>query len=104
VYQLVACLSSVLALTVAAITHVTPLKAVSSSIGSNIFDILFGLPFPWLLRSMIPKKDADPGSWPASVTINSEGAWIDIGILIGMVFLTVSSIALFGWKMSKHFG
>jgi hypothetical protein len=34
-------------------------------------------------------------AWPYAVSISSEGAWIDIGILIGMVFLTVVSIAMF---------
>ena len=90
--------------------------AVSSSIGSNIFDILFGLPFPWFLRSMIPKGGLTEGingegeaemvayAWPLPVSISSDGAWIDIGILIGMVAITVGLIATFGWKMSKPFG
>jgi len=90
--------------------------AVSSSIGSNIFDILFGLPFPWFLRSMIPKGGLTEGingegeaemvayAWPLPVSISSDGAWIDIGILIGMVAITVGLIAAFGWKMSKPFG
>ena len=83
--------------------------AVSSSIGSNIFDILFGLPFPWFLRALIPKSGVHPetglkAEWPLPVKVSSEGAWIDIGILIGMVFITVGLIAAFGWKMSKTFG
>ena len=32
--------------------------AVSSSIGSNIFDILVGLPLPWLIYTFLPGNDA----------------------------------------------
>ena len=33
--------------------------AVSSSIGSNIFDVLIGLPLPWLAYSLL--NDVTPG-------------------------------------------
>merc|ERR1712093_630013 len=31
--------------------------AVSSSIGSNIFDVTVGLPLPWLIYTIVKKKD-----------------------------------------------
>merc|ERR1712157_543879 len=49
--------------------------AVSSSIGSNIFDICFGLPIPWLLyiiASVVRKK---PNQY---VTIGTEGMGLSI--------------------------
>eukprot|EP00566_Odontella_aurita_P005048 CAMPEP_0113533902 /NCGR_PEP_ID=MMETSP0015_2-20120614/4871_1 /TAXON_ID=2838 /ORGANISM="Odontella" /LENGTH=622 /DNA_ID=CAMNT_0000433023 /DNA_START=356 /DNA_END=2221 /DNA_ORIENTATION=+ /assembly_acc=CAM_ASM_000160 len=42
--------------------------AVSSSIGSNIFDILVGLPLPWIIYTAWPTK-------PDTVTIGSENIW-----------------------------
>merc|ERR1712127_1032480 len=43
--------------------------AVSSSIGSNIFDILVGLPLPWILFTAWPTK-------PDTVKINAKNVWI----------------------------
>eukprot|EP00581_Thalassiosira_minuscula_P007373 CAMPEP_0183703928 /NCGR_PEP_ID=MMETSP0737-20130205/1464_1 /TAXON_ID=385413 /ORGANISM="Thalassiosira miniscula, Strain CCMP1093" /LENGTH=806 /DNA_ID=CAMNT_0025930733 /DNA_START=258 /DNA_END=2675 /DNA_ORIENTATION=- len=42
--------------------------AVSSSIGSNIFDILVGLPLPWLIFTLWPTT-------PSVVTISATGIW-----------------------------
>eukprot|EP00549_Striatella_unipunctata_P000160 CAMPEP_0118673494 /NCGR_PEP_ID=MMETSP0800-20121206/353_1 /TAXON_ID=210618 ORGANISM="Striatella unipunctata, Strain CCMP2910" /NCGR_SAMPLE_ID=MMETSP0800 /ASSEMBLY_ACC=CAM_ASM_000638 /LENGTH=687 /DNA_ID=CAMNT_0006568563 /DNA_START=50 /DNA_END=2110 /DNA_ORIENTATION=- len=42
--------------------------AVSSSIGSNIFDILVGLPIPWMAYTAYPEK-------PDIVNIGSSGVW-----------------------------
>lgn len=69
--------------------------AVSSSIGSNIFDILVGLPVPWFVFSV----------WPNGsnfVEINTDGIWVSILILVGMVILVVTSIHFQGWKLTKH--
>ncbi|GMI33795.1 hypothetical protein TeGR_g5935 [Tetraparma gracilis] len=75
--------------------------AVSSSIGSNIFDILVGLPFPWLAY-IIYKSAAD--KMEAVVVVGADNLGISIGILIGMLFVVVGSIAAFGWKLSKNMG
>jgi len=66
--------------------------AVSSSIGSNIFDILVGLPFPWLLYIIYTGED---------VIIGTEGIWTSIMILIGMIILIIGAIHLQGWKLTK---
>lgn len=66
--------------------------AVSSSIGSNIFDILVGLPLPWLLFILIQGKE---------VTIGSDGVLINILILVGMIILIIGAIHFQGWKLTN---
>uniref|UniRef100_A0A3B4ZTV5 Sodium/potassium/calcium exchanger 3-like n=1 Tax=Stegastes partitus TaxID=144197 RepID=A0A3B4ZTV5_9TELE len=57
--------------------------AVSNSIGSNIFDVLLGLGFPWALRTLIV-------SYGSVVTINSKGLVYSVILLLASVTLTVS--------------
>jgi len=71
--------------------------AVSSSIGSNIFDILVGLPLPWLIFTLWPSK-------PNEVVINARGIFIDIFILIGMLVAIVIIVHCQGWKMTRKLG
>merc|ERR1712196_336019 len=54
--------------------------AVSSSIGSNIFDVLFGLPLPWLTYTIVKWK-------PVQVLADTIG--FSILVLVTMVFLVV---------------
>uniref|UniRef100_A0A3B4U8Q4 Sodium/potassium/calcium exchanger 3-like n=1 Tax=Seriola dumerili TaxID=41447 RepID=A0A3B4U8Q4_SERDU len=56
--------------------------AVSNSIGSNIFDILLGLGFPWALRTLV----VDHGS--SQVFINNKGLVYSVILLLASVFLT----------------
>lgn len=75
--------------------------AVSSSVGSNIFDILFGLPFPWLLYSLyyyITDGTLRENNVQASALI------YDVLILLGMVGYVIVSVILSGWTMSKSLG
>jgi len=79
--------------------------AVSSSIGSNIFDILIGLPFPWLCFTVVRafqknKTEAEKDY----VVVGNDGLVISISILIGMLGIVVGSIAAFGWTMTKQMG
>lgn len=69
--------------------------AVSSSVGSNIFDILVGLPTPWIFFSLINQKN---------VRIFSCELAVSIAVLIGMLLSVVFSVMLSGWKMSKKLG
>jgi K+-dependent Na+/Ca+ exchanger-like protein len=71
--------------------------AVSSSIGSNIFDILVGLPIPWLAYALWP-------TMPKAVSIGADGVWLSIMILLGMLVLIVIAIHLSGWKLTKKLG
>ncbi|XP_035864571.1 sodium/potassium/calcium exchanger 3 [Sander lucioperca] len=71
--------------------------AVSNSIGSNIFDILLGLGFPWALRTLV----VDYGS---SVSINNKGLVYSVVLLLASVFLTVTSVHLNHWKLDRRLG
>lgn len=71
--------------------------AVSSSIGSNIFDILVGLPFPWTIYNLVKPK----GEY---VTISAAGVWLNIMILLGMLLLIIVAIHFQGWKLTKCLG
>ncbi|XP_016087573.1 sodium/potassium/calcium exchanger 3-like [Sinocyclocheilus grahami] len=71
--------------------------AVSNSIGSNIFDILLGLGFPWALRTLV----VDYGS---TVFINSKGLLYSVILLLASVFLTVLSVHLNHWRLNRRLG
>lgn len=70
--------------------------AVSSSVGSNIFDILVGLPVPWLIYSA-----ANQGN---PVFIEADGLIRSLLILIGMLVLVILSIHCQGWRLTKLLG
>ncbi|XP_036002444.1 sodium/potassium/calcium exchanger 2 isoform X4 [Fundulus heteroclitus] len=70
--------------------------AVSSSVGSNIFDITVGLPFPWLMWSMFR------GFIP--VQVSSNGLFCAIVLLFLMLLFVIISIAACKWRMSKLLG
>ncbi|XP_051776278.1 sodium/potassium/calcium exchanger 1 isoform X2 [Erpetoichthys calabaricus] len=70
--------------------------AVSSSVGSNIFDITVGLPVPWLLYSIF--------NGLSPVAVSSNGLFCAIVLLFFMLIFVISSIAVCKWKMSKYLG
>ncbi|XP_055794564.1 sodium/potassium/calcium exchanger 2-like isoform X6 [Salvelinus fontinalis] len=70
--------------------------AVSSSVGSNIFDITVGLPFPWLLWSIINNM--------RPVAVSSNGLFCAIVLLFLMLIFVIISIAACKWRMSKLLG
>ncbi|KAK2842322.1 hypothetical protein Q5P01_012522 [Channa striata] len=70
--------------------------AVSSSVGSNIFDITVGLPVPWLLYSSIHSL--------APVAVSSNGLFCAIVLLFLMLLFVIISIASCKWKMNKVLG
>ncbi|XP_035037388.1 sodium/potassium/calcium exchanger 2-like isoform X11 [Hippoglossus stenolepis] len=70
--------------------------AVSSSVGSNIFDITVGLPFPWLVYNII--NDFKP------VEVSSNGLFCAIVLLFIMLLFVIISIASCKWRMSKILG
>ena len=72
--------------------------AVSSSIGSNIFDVAVGLPLPWLIFSLATAADG------CAVCVGTGGIVGSLMILIVMVFFVIVSIAGSGWKMSHGLG
>ena len=70
--------------------------AVSSSVGSNIFDVLVGLPLPWLLASAVN------GGEPVDVVAGTLA--LSIIILFLMLVAVITTIAICKWKMTKGLG
>ncbi|GCB77287.1 hypothetical protein scyTo_0015639, partial [Scyliorhinus torazame] len=70
--------------------------AVSSSVGSNIFDITVGLPLPWLLHAFI--NNFTP------VIVSSNGLFCAIVLLFIMLLFVILSIGACKWKMNKILG
>jgi len=70
--------------------------AVSSSIGSNIFDILVGLPLPWLCWIIGSSQD---------ITLQEAGSLLQsvlvLFAMLGLVFLT---IVFNRWVLTKRLG
>uniref|UniRef100_A0A1A8H4P9 Solute carrier family 24 (Sodium/potassium/calcium exchanger), member 4b n=1 Tax=Nothobranchius korthausae TaxID=1143690 RepID=A0A1A8H4P9_9TELE len=71
--------------------------AVSNSIGSNIFDVLLGLGFPWALRTLVV-------SYGSVVTINSKGLVYSVILLLASVTLTVLCVHLNRWRLDRRLG
>ena len=72
--------------------------AVSSSIGSNIFDVLVGLPLPWLAYALV--NDVTPGY----VGVEAPTLFFSLLILLLMVAAVITIIHFSGWKMTKTLG
>ncbi|NXY44982.1 NCKX1 protein, partial [Ceuthmochares aereus] len=70
--------------------------AVSSSVGSNIFDITVGLPVPWFLYSVF--------NGLSPVAVSSNGLFCAIVLLFLMLLFVIISIAVSKWKMNKLLG
>ncbi|CAL8334084.1 unnamed protein product [Lota lota] len=70
--------------------------AVSSSVGSNIFDITVGLPFPWLIYNILNDFQ--------TVQVSSNGLFCAIVLLFIMLLFVIISIASCKWRMSKVLG
>ncbi|XP_074648859.1 sodium/potassium/calcium exchanger 4-like [Tubulanus polymorphus] len=71
--------------------------AVSNTIGSNVFDILIGLAFPWFIKTGL-------SSAGSVVHINSNGMVFSVVLLFLTVIFTLGSIHFYGWKIDKKLG
>jgi Ca2+/Na+ antiporter len=69
--------------------------AVSSSIGSNIFDIHVGLPIPWLVHSVVHMTGVD---------VDKHGLVSSIACLLAMLLCTVLVTMLNRWVMTRVMG
>jgi Ca2+/Na+ antiporter len=79
--------------------------AVSSSIGSNIFDILVGLPFPWMIKIGLVDMVGQGKSYDAAqVQIKSPYIALYVVLLLFMVFCVILSIHFLGWKLNYALG
>ena len=69
--------------------------AVSSSIGSNIFDVLIGLPFPWFIYTLVHQTH---------VSVTADSLFTSVIVLFLMLAAVVTTIAACGWRMTKGLG
>jgi len=76
--------------------------AVSSSIGSNIFDILVGLPIPWIIKIVLDMSD--PKKCDATIKIKSEFIVVYVLLLLLMHFCVIVSIHMLGWFLNRTLG
>eukprot|EP00929_Paragymnodinium_shiwhaense_P115713 TRINITY_DN84752_c0_g1_i1.p2 TRINITY_DN84752_c0_g1~~TRINITY_DN84752_c0_g1_i1.p2 ORF type:complete len:591 (+),score=134.79 TRINITY_DN84752_c0_g1_i1:69-1841(+) len=77
--------------------------AISSSIGSNIFDILVGLPVPWMLKIMVVEGLVED-NWGTVIRIESPYIVFFVILLLFMVAMIVLCIHMLGWKLNKSLG
>jgi len=69
--------------------------AIANAIGSNVFDVLLGLGFPWLLYTLIKKED---------FPVDASGLMTAIIILLSTVGLFVGALFINKWQMNKNLG
>lgn len=62
--------------------------------GSNIFDVLVGLPLPWIFFNLIFEP----------VKVYADALEISILLLLAMLAAVIVIVALNGWKMTKSLG
>lgn len=74
--------------------------AVSSSIGSNIFDVAFGLPVPWMVFNIVSMVSG----CDCPVIVQSDGLLGSLLVLLGMVAAIVVIIWLCKWEMTHKLG
>lgn len=70
--------------------------AVSSSVGSNIFDVTVGLPIPWILFHIV-----HPGE---KILVETKGMTRSILLLLVMLLCIVILIHFSSWKLTKTLG
>merc|ERR1712050_724822 len=70
--------------------------AVSSSIGSNIFDVTVGLPLPWLLFSIT--RLGEP------VIVGACSLNVAVIILMAMLAAVICTVMICRWRMTKQLG
>jgi len=69
--------------------------AVSSSIGSNIFDVLVGLPLPWFAYALYSQ---------GAVVVKADSLFVSILVLFLMLGAVISIVICSGWRMTKGLG
>ncbi|VDK69079.1 unnamed protein product [Litomosoides sigmodontis] len=79
--------------------------AVSSSIGSNLFDICVGLPLPWLLQFAIRLlTNSSSISCLGTISVISKGLICSVSLLFLMLIVLIVAVRICRWEMNKVFG
>lgn len=77
--------------------------AIANAVGSNVFDILLGLGFPWMLRGIINEsstEDICDDYFP----VKKCGIEISVGILFGTLGIFFLVLVLYKWRMNNKLG
>ncbi|CAK0803567.1 unnamed protein product, partial [Prorocentrum cordatum] len=69
--------------------------AVSSSIGSNIFDVTVGLPLPWVCYNLAFAKTVD---------VDNDALISSVMLLVVMIGLVIAVMIAMKWQMTKRMG
>merc|ERR1719238_1481565 len=78
--------------------------AISSSIGSNVFDILVGLPVPTIIKYVVVAAQGNNLDKLARWNFDTAGIVFDTVLLLMMVALIVTSIMLTNWVLNIKLG
>ena len=78
--------------------------AISSSIGSNVFDILVGLPVPTIIKYVVVAAQGNDLDRLARWNFDTAGIVFDTVLLLMMVALIVTSIMLTNWVLNIKLG
>ena len=78
--------------------------AISSSIGSNVFDILVGLPVPTIIKYIVVAAQGNNLNKLARWNFDTTGIVFDTVLLLMMVALIVTSIMLTNWVLNIKLG
>lgn len=69
--------------------------AIANAVGSNVFDVLIGLGFPWFLRGLI---------YSEPMPVDRDGIALNVIILFCTAILFVSVLAFNDWSMNTRTG
>jgi len=75
--------------------------AVSSSIGSNIFDILIGLPVPWIIKTSYENANSEEEFF---IRIRSRFVPFYVLLLLIMVVTVIISVHFLKWRLNRTLG
>lgn len=84
--------------------------AIANAVGSNVFDILLGLGFPWMIYGFIPSfalsNDVQKQLSPefGGFIVNNCGIVVSVIILFATLGLFFLTLVLFRWKMTNKVG
>jgi K+-dependent Na+/Ca+ exchanger-like protein len=77
--------------------------AIANAVGSNVFDILLGLGFPWFLRGII-NTTADENTCDDFYPVRKCGIELNVAILFSTVGVFFLVLIVYKWRMNNKLG
>ncbi len=77
--------------------------AIANAVGSNVFDILLGLGFPWMLRGIINESSNDDVC-DDTFPVKKCGIEISVAILFGTLGIFFLVLVAYKWRMNNKLG